>query len=66
VGRDVPALAIPIGVLVGAVAVSRVHTGVHYPSDVVVGSVLGAGTAAMVTAAIDPLRRAAGASRPGS
>ena len=30
------------------VAYSRVHTGVHYPGDVVVGSVLGAGLAQVV------------------
>ena len=39
--------------LAGAVAYSRVHTGVHYPGDVVIGSIVGAGTAAMVTAACD-------------
>jgi hypothetical protein len=32
---------------------SRVHTGVHYPGDVVIGSVLGSGTAAMTAAACD-------------
>jgi membrane-associated phospholipid phosphatase len=53
VGRRLPVLSVPVGLLAGAVAVSRVHTGVHYPSDVVIGSILGAGTAAMVTAAID-------------
>jgi membrane-associated phospholipid phosphatase len=60
VSRGLPGLAVPIGLLAGAVAVSRVHTGVHYPSDVVVGSVLGAATAAMVTASGDSLRRLAG------
>jgi membrane-associated phospholipid phosphatase len=49
VSRDLPRLAVPIGLLAGAVAHSRVHTGVHYPSDAVFGSILGAGTAAMVT-----------------
>lgn len=49
VSRDLPRLAVPVGLLAGAVAHSRVHTGVHYPSDVVIGSILGAGTAAMVT-----------------
>ncbi len=63
VSRDLPRVAVPIGLLAGAVAHSRVHTGVHYPSDVVIGSILGAGTAAMVTAAADSLRGAAG-SRP--
>jgi membrane-associated phospholipid phosphatase len=61
VGRDLPQLAVPIGLLAGAVAHSRVHTGVHYPGDVVIGSILGAGTATMVTAAADSVRAAAGA-----
>jgi membrane-associated phospholipid phosphatase len=53
VGRHLPALAVPIRLLAAAVAYSRVHTGVHYPGDVVIGSVLGAGTAAMVAAVAD-------------
>jgi undecaprenyl-diphosphatase len=44
VGRHLPVLAVPIRLLAVAVAYSRVHTGVHYPGDVVVGSVTGAGT----------------------
>jgi undecaprenyl-diphosphatase len=63
VARDLPRLAVPIGLLAGAVAHSRVHTGVHYPSDVVLGSILGTGTAAMVTAAYDALPSAAVTSR---
>lgn len=43
VGRHYPALAVPIRVLASAVAYSRVHTGVHYPGDVVAGAVIGAG-----------------------
>ena len=50
VGRHLPALAVPIRLLAAAVAYSRVHTGVHYPGDVVIGSVAGSGTAAMVAA----------------
>jgi membrane-associated phospholipid phosphatase len=53
VGRHLPGLAVPIRLLAGAVAYSRVHTGVHYPGDVVIGSLIGAGTAAMVAAACD-------------
>jgi undecaprenyl-diphosphatase len=53
VGRHMPGLAVPIRLLAGGVAYSRVHTGVHYPGDVVIGSILGAGTAAMVAAAHD-------------
>lgn len=45
VGRDVPALALPLRLLAGAVAYSRVHTGVHYPSDALIGSIIGAGVA---------------------
>jgi undecaprenyl-diphosphatase len=53
VGRHLPELAVPIRLLAAAVAYSRVHVGVHYPGDVVIGSVLGAGTAAMTAAACD-------------
>lgn len=55
VGRHVPLLATPLRLLATGVAYSRVHTGVHYPSDVVVGSMVGAGTAAMVAAVGDRL-----------
>jgi membrane-associated phospholipid phosphatase len=55
--RHLPVLALPLGLLAGAVAYSRVHTGVHYPGDVAVGSIAGTGTAAMVAAAIDRLSR---------
>jgi membrane-associated phospholipid phosphatase len=58
VGRHLPALALPIRLLAAAVAYSRVHTGVHYPGDVVIGSVAGAGTAAMVAAVADRAARA--------
>jgi membrane-associated phospholipid phosphatase len=51
VGQQLPGLAVPLGLLAGGVAYSRVHTGVHYPGDVIVGSILGAGTATMVVAA---------------
>src|SRR3954452_10344352 len=43
-----PAVGVPITVLATAVAYSRVHTGVHYPSDVVVGAGIGAATAMLV------------------
>jgi undecaprenyl-diphosphatase len=63
VGRHLPGLAVPIRLLAAAVAYSRVHTGVHYPGDVVVGSITGAGTGAVVAAACDrlPPGRARGA-----
>jgi membrane-associated phospholipid phosphatase len=61
VGRHLPGLAVPVRLLAGGVAYSRVHTGVHYPGDVVIGSILGAGIAAMVGGACDrSFQRAAG------
>jgi undecaprenyl-diphosphatase len=59
VGRHLPGLAVPLRLLAGGVAYSRVHTGVHYPGDVVIGSILGAGTAAMVASVCDRLLTAA-------
>jgi undecaprenyl-diphosphatase len=41
-GNVVPAASLPLHALATLVAYSRVHTGVHYPLDAVVGSVLGA------------------------
>jgi undecaprenyl-diphosphatase len=55
IGRHLPGLAVPVRLLAAGVAYSRVHTGVHYPGDVVIGSVTGAGTAAMVAAVLDRL-----------
>jgi undecaprenyl-diphosphatase len=40
-GHYLPPLILPPRLLAGAVAYSRVHTGVHYPADVVVGSLVG-------------------------
>jgi membrane-associated phospholipid phosphatase len=45
VGQDLPALALPLRFLALAVAYSRVHTGVHYPGDAVIGSIVGASVA---------------------
>ncbi len=40
-GNQLPVLALPLNAAAGLVAYSRVHTGVHYPSDVVAGSAIG-------------------------
>jgi membrane-associated phospholipid phosphatase len=44
---EMPALAVPLGVLAGAVVASRVVTGAHYPSDVAAGVLLGVGIATL-------------------
>lgn len=64
IGRHLPFLGIPIRLVAAAVGYSRVHTGVHYPGDVIVGSIMGAGTAALVEAAWDRARKGA-TPRPG-
>ena len=55
IGRHIPELAVPIRLLAGAVAYSRVHLGVHYPGDVMVGTMIGSGTAAMLSSVGDRL-----------
>jgi len=50
VGPALPAATVPLGLLACAVGYSRVHTGVHYPGDVIAGAVLGTGAAATVIA----------------
>lgn len=54
VGHTLPHTAAPIRALAALVAYSRVHTGVHYPGDVVVGALLGAALAQATTRALDP------------
>jgi undecaprenyl-diphosphatase len=53
VGLEVPLLALPLRGLAAAVAYSRVHCGVHFPADVVVGSLVGAVTGQVVSRALD-------------
>jgi membrane-associated phospholipid phosphatase len=42
VGEVLPPLRLPLRVAASVVAFSRVYTGVHYPSDVLVGATVGA------------------------
>jgi undecaprenyl-diphosphatase len=52
VARVVPAAGLPLRVLAAVVAYSRVHTGVHYPGDVLAGAVLGAAVADVTADAV--------------
>jgi undecaprenyl-diphosphatase len=49
VGGQLPGLSLPLHVLAATVAYSRVHTGVHYPADTIVGAAIGASCAAGTT-----------------
>ena len=53
ISRDSPWLAIGIQFVAGAVAYSRVHTGVHYPGDTIVGALIGAGAGQAVNSVLD-------------
>jgi membrane-associated phospholipid phosphatase len=48
VAETLPAAAAPLEVLAALVGYSRIHTGVHYPGDVVIGSLIGATIGQMV------------------
>ena len=50
VSSQLPVVGAGLRFLAGAVAYSRVHTGVHYPGDAVVGSLVGAGVGGIVAA----------------
>jgi undecaprenyl-diphosphatase len=53
VGHVLPAAAIPLRGLAALVGYSRVHTGVHYPGDVVAGALMGTALAQFTTHALD-------------
>jgi membrane-associated phospholipid phosphatase len=53
VGHRLPVVAVPLHIAAGLVAYSRVHTGVHYPGDVVVGSMLGTVLAQLTSHVLD-------------
>jgi len=53
VGAVSPPAAIPLRGLAAVVAYSRVHTGVHYPGDVVAGALIGTTVAEAAVRALD-------------
>jgi len=55
VGRDRPWAGAALQFLAGAVAYSRVHTGVHYPGDTIAGALIGIGTGQLVASGFDRL-----------
>jgi membrane-associated phospholipid phosphatase len=56
VGQVMPQVAVPLRALAALVAYSRVHTGVHYPGDTVVGSLIGTAIAQITTHELDHRR----------
>ena len=57
VGRVLPRDGVPLHALATAVSYSRVHTGVHFPGDAVLGAVIGTVFAQVTTHAIDRRRQ---------
>ncbi len=49
VGGSLPVVGVLLRSLAVAVAYSRVHTGVHYPGDVIIGSLIGGSIGGMVS-----------------
>ena len=63
-GESVPALWMPLHLAAGLVAYARVHTGVHYPSDVATGALVGA-LSGWTVRRLAPATRAGGGSSVG-
>jgi undecaprenyl-diphosphatase len=57
-GRVSRAASLPLHALAALVGYSRVHTGVHYPSDVMVGALTGAAIADLTAGVLDHLMKA--------
>lgn len=49
VGITLPLLGAPLRLSAAAVSYSRIHTGVHYPGDVIVGSLIGMTTGELIS-----------------
>ena len=56
VARELPLAAVPLQAAASLVAYSRVHTGVHYPIDVIAGGAVGRALAPLTTEALGRCR----------
>jgi membrane-associated phospholipid phosphatase len=56
VGHVSPAAGVPLQALAALVGYSRIHTGVHFPGDVVVGALAGVGLAEVTVRALERTR----------
>jgi membrane-associated phospholipid phosphatase len=57
VGAAWPQVGIPVSFLASLVAYSRVHSGVHYPSDTIAGTACGVALAPIAVAAVERIRQ---------
>ena len=62
VGAAWPGAGVPLSVVASLVAYSRVHTGVHFPSDTIAGTASGVALAPIAVAAVRVARRRSGRS----
>ncbi len=53
---DILPATVPLQLCAALVAYSRVHTGVHYPADVIVGALIGSSVAPLTSAALRRIR----------
>jgi undecaprenyl-diphosphatase len=51
-GNVLPAVGLPLHLLAAVVGYSRIHTGVHFPGDVVAGALIGSAVGDLTTGLI--------------